>query len=88
MASLEQILNGDAAPPQHFVEALGALAMWAMAEPGRTFKVAEVVGRSHINPAVSVTLTEAERTPRRAIIELTTELQPHDVEALLDLVTP
>lgn len=86
--TLEQIGQGNADPPPGFAEALGKLALWAMAKPNRTFKVTETVGRSSINRAFSLVLNEYKQPERRVTIRLNAEVQPCDVATLLDLVIP
>jgi hypothetical protein len=87
-ATLEQLAQGNVDPLPGFAEALGKLALWAMAKPERTFRVKEVVGRSQINRAFSVVLTEYKQPTRRAVIRLNAVVQPCDVATLLDLVIP
>lgn len=85
-ATLEQIATGHAAPPPHLVEALGALSLWAMAEPGRTLHVSEVIGRANFNRAIKVTLCELEGRPRSWQVDLAAPLAEDASLFLLDLV--
>lgn len=87
-ATIQQIAQGNSEPLPGLIEALGKLALWSMAEHSRTFKVTEVVGRSEINRAFVLVLTEYKQPTRRVTIRLNSELQAADVATLLDLVMP
>lgn len=67
---------------------MGKLTLWAVAQPNRAFKVTEVVGRSAINRAFTLVLTEYKQPTRRVTIRFNSELQVADVATLLDLVIP
>lgn len=86
--SIEQIARGDAAPPPHLVEALGALSLWAMAEPGRTLHVSETVGRPEFNRAIKVTITEPGHRPRSWQVDVAKPLAEGAGLFLMELVTP
>ena len=87
-ATMIQMASGEKLPLLHLVESLGALALWAMAEPGRRFEVAEVYGRVKSARVMRVTLGESDQKPRSVEIQLNVPVTAADIDKLFELAAP
>lgn len=87
-ATMIQMASGEKLPLIHLVESLGALALWAMAEPGRRFEVSEVYGRSKSARAIRVTLYQPDQKSRSLQMELDLPVTAADIDKLFELAAP